>query len=343
MKSNKIITSALLFLLLCFGVENSFAQSCASFPGKDGILTAGTSPTIVNTYYQGTASVTANASNTTIAVGAPRGNASRVAAGDLVLIIQMQSATITTLNDATYGTTSNVTAGTYEYAFVTATATNSITVARLYNSYTFDASTSAPQRFQVIRVPQYASAVLEANVTAPAWNGSTGGVVVLDVAGVLNFNGGNIDVSAKGFRGGAGRRLTGGTGGANTDYTNLSSRNFHGQKGEGIAGSPRYIFNSNNNQLDTTSLEYAGGSTGRGAPANGGGGGTDGNPTVNDQNSGGGGGGNGATGGIGGNTWTSNLARGGLGGITIPFTSSKLILGGGGGAGSVNNLSPTSE
>ena len=54
---------------------------------------------------------------------------------------------------------------------------------------------------QVIKVRSYYSAeVTPAGLTAPAWNGTTGGVVALFVTTVLELNG-DIDVSGKGFRG----------------------------------------------------------------------------------------------------------------------------------------------
>ena len=57
-----------------------------------------------------------------------------------------------------------------------------------------------------MRVPRYASLILNANcsITAPTWNGSTGGIVAVDVRGDVTLNtGASIDVSGKGFRGGA--------------------------------------------------------------------------------------------------------------------------------------------
>ncbi len=53
---------------------------------------------------------------------------------------------------------------------------------------------------QLIRVPSLRNAEVTATLTAPAWNGSTGGVVALFVHGVLRLNG-NIDVSGAGLRG----------------------------------------------------------------------------------------------------------------------------------------------
>jgi len=54
---------------------------------------------------------------------------------------------------------------------------------------------------QLIRVPSYRNAEVTSNgVSAPLWDGSTGGVVAIFVHGVLRLNG-NIDVSGAGFKG----------------------------------------------------------------------------------------------------------------------------------------------
>src|SRR5205814_9600657 len=85
----------------------------------------------------------------------------------------------------------------------------------LINSYTQAAptATQGQRDFQVIRVPQYATATLTSGLTAAGWNGSTGGVLVFDVAGGLNLNGASVSVSQEGFRAGLGRALAGGAGG----------------------------------------------------------------------------------------------------------------------------------
>ena len=83
-----------------------------------------------------------------------------------------------------------------------------------------------------------------AALTAPAWNGTLGGVLAIDVASQLNMNSNTFDVSGLGFRGGAGRILGGaGPGTLATDYLTLATAAANGSKGEGIAGTPRYIAN----------------------------------------------------------------------------------------------------
>ena len=308
---------------------------------------------IYNTYYPGTA--TANAGAVSISVGTSTGASAAIAAGDLLLVVQMQDATINYTNTSSYGngsTGSGATnynnAGLYEFVVAKgAVSGGSVPIegkgsgGGLINTYTnANATTTHGQRrFQVVRVPQYYNASVTGAVTASAWNGSTGGIVALDVAGTLTFSGGGINVDAKGFRGGGGQALGGGAG-TNTDYRTRITVNTNGNKAEGVAGSPNYMYDgtatlaSGSGYPDGTNADA---SRARGAPGNAGGGGNDGYPSANDQNSGGGGGGNGGAGGLGGNTWSSNLSLGGFGGAAFPYAAGRLAMGGGGGSGARNN------
>ena len=334
------------------------ASVCGT-PGMDGPATLGNAT--VNTYYPGTAA-DLTAGSTSIPVGAPTGSA-LIQAGDLLLIIQMQGADINSDNSGAYGDGvpldpaqgnlgANYLAGQYEYVVATsAVVGGAVSISSpLVNSYGTKNYPVVPgnqgqRRYQVVRVPQYSSLTLTGAVTAVAWNGSIGGVVAMDVAGGLTFSGGSVNVSGQGFRGGGGLLLTGG-GGANTDYLSLSTGGNNASKGEGYAGTPRYIYDSASGLvIDTGAANegYPNGSFARGAPGNAGGGGTDGNPAANDDNSGGGGGGNGGIGGRGGNSWRSNLPVGGYGGDDFSvgaapsYAASRLVIGGGGGAGTINN------
>jgi hypothetical protein len=330
------------------------AQSCAT-PGQQG--NGGTLTGVINAYFPGTA--TANAGATSITLGASRGAATPIASGNLLLVIQMQDAGIDATNTGAYGngvandpaTGYNAANNTGRFEFVR--ATNAVPVAGgtvtfvgtgtgtgLLNTYT-NAAASATQgqrRFQVVRVPQYTVAILSSTLTAAAWNGATGGVLALDASQQVTL-GGTVSVNGLGFRPGGALQLPGGTGGTNTDYRMAATSTFHGSKGEGIAGTPRYLFDAaTGTVVDTTIDGYPNGSSARGAPGNAGGGGNDGNPTANDENSGGGGGGNGGAGGMGGNSWSSNLVVGGFGGSTFAQAAvSRLALGGGGGTGTRNN------
>jgi uncharacterized repeat protein (TIGR01451 family) len=359
------------------------AKICAS-PGKDGA--GGTLAGIKNDYWPGTLTPAAGATSMTVGARATGGaGTNTITAGDLLIVMQMQDAAFDTTNDETYGEGTGSTratgtgsgaattlnnAGRWEYVV----ATNSVSAAGgtlnfngggtggglLYNytSQTFATTTTQGQRtFQVIRVPQYTTATLGSTLTAMAWNGSTGGVLAVDISGTLALGGATVSVNGLGFRGGAGVKLTGDTttgGLAFTDFRTLAPDSAtaptihmaNGSKGEGIAGTPRYIYHDGatigapgaTSALDTGVEGYTNGSYGRGAPGNAGGGSTDGNPTVdNGDNSGGGGGANGGDGGPGGNSWNSNHPSGGQGGGGISPKLTRISLGGGGGAGTTNN------
>src|SRR5271157_2468668 len=237
------------------------------------------------------------------------------------------------------------------------TATGVITVALTTNpgavttKGTGSVTTGGQQTYQVIRVPQYTSATFlsTAPPAPPAWNGSIGGVLAIDVSSQLTL-GGTVTLDALGFRGGGGRILAGGAG-ALTDYVTLATVATNASKGEGIAGTPRYLapasITTNTTATDTTGGTgnppdtLPGGSYARGAPGNAGGGGTDGKPSANSENSGGGAGGNGGAGGQGGYGWDSmaatNSTDGGFGGVAFPASTSALVMGGGGGAGTTND------
>jgi hypothetical protein len=332
------------------------AQTC-------GLSAGGTLSNVINTYYPGTAN--ANAGATSISVGAidPAGASTAIAAGDLLLVIQMQDADIDFTNTTNYGSgTGNAhgatalnSAGLYEYVVAQgAVSGGAVSIVGngtgggnngLVNSYHSAAATATAGKrtFQVIRVPMYLTATLSSTLTAARWDGDTGGVLAFEVAGVLTLNGATVNLDGRGFRGAGGRALGGDTTGTSgTDYVNTTANAVHGGKGEGIAGTPRWVYDAVNNAAVDTGVEgYPGGSMARGGPANAGGGGTDPRVSANDENAGGGGGANAGDGGGGGNSWNSNLARGGVGGDALSVvTIDRQILGGGGGAGDRNDCGP---
>lgn len=266
----------------------------------------------------------------------------------------MQDASINDSDSANYGSgtaanngsgqTSMGNSGIYEYVV----ATNSVALSGgtlnfrgagsgngLVNNYTSAAATasSGQRRFQVVRVPQYANVTLSSTLTALEWNGRAGGVVALDVAGDLNFNGSTINTVNKGFR--AGYSFKNSSGNSTTTYVVPVSSNTGAGKGEGTAGTPRYVWNGTT-PVDNGSDGYPGGDLGRGAPANAGGGG-------NAHNAGGGGGGNGGIGGQGGLPWEGVGGALDAGGRPGAFSSTyaaapwRLLMGGGGGGGDANN------
>ena len=353
------------------------AQVCAA-PGALGALTVTGANTLLNTYYPGTsAGGTAGVATVGYTSASARGAAAPIAAGDLVLVIQMQDGTGgTTANNSTYAFPAAA-AGNYEFARVLSLGANVLNLsANLINKYTQNTAVTNNQTYQVIRVPQYATLSINAgaSVVPMPWDGTTGGVVVTDVAGAF-VNNGSINASYAGFRGNAGLTLGGAAGAiasTATVFDRVQPDTFaaHGGKGEGTAGTPDRILNvfaspgvlltsgttsANGTATNLTTAadgisaapayftavtgrSYNGGSRAAGAPAIAGGGGDDGAPAGNGENSGGGGGGNTGAGGVGGNTWNSNLAIGGRGGIAaLPLLASRLTLGGGGGSGTTNN------
>ncbi|MDK2013325.1 MULTISPECIES: DUF11 domain-containing protein [unclassified Deinococcus] len=357
----RLLPSLLPSLVLSLSLPAAAQTVCAQPAATGNVSGLGG---VVNTYFPGPVTdTTLSAGTTAVTFGTVRrGAAQTVAAGDLLLLMQMQGADIDATNTDSYGDgvaggagsgqlSSNLFAGRYEFVTVTAvTGAGSVTVrgqgagGGLVNTYVNRAATATQgqARYQVIRVPQYGNLTLgAAPVTAEAWDGTDGGVVVLDVAGTLNWNGGSVNVNALGFRGGAGQGLGGvgaATGYTNLDYRNVTAGATHGNKGEGLAGTPRFVLDPVTSTLIDTGAEgYPNGSRARGAPGNAGGGGTDGAVNVNSQNSGGGGGANGGGGGQGGNSWSSNLAIGGFGGKAAPASLGALFMGGGGGSGSRNN------
>jgi uncharacterized repeat protein (TIGR01451 family) len=345
------------------GTAFSQSNSCAT-PAKNGA--GGTLNAVINTYYPpSAANVTVAAGATSATLGASRGAATAIAVGDLLLFVQMQDAAINSSNTSSYGDGATGTGSTNlnnsgHYEFVKATSivptgggnltfTGSGPGGGLLFAYTEASATATQGRrsFQVVRAPQYSSATLgytAATPAASAWDGSTGGVFVLDVSGILTLNAATLSVDGLGFRGAAGLQLSGAVGPTNADYRNTAPAAYtgtvvagaHGAKGEGIAGTPHWV-ESAGTFLNTNAEGYPNGSMAKGAPGNAGGGGTDASPTTNSQNAGGGGGGNGSVGGTGGNAWNANLSSGGLAGAAFPASLSQIVMGGGGGAGSRNN------
>ncbi len=371
-----------LILITVFGFNQSHSQcGVAPVSGSVSISSAGN---IVNSYYPGTGSPAAGTNSLVVGTIDARGSATSIATNDLLLIIQMQGADHNSTNSDVYGdgvagapasgysNNANLVAGYYEYNNAASVAGSSLTFTyNLINNYYTRNYTAANaiQRYQVIRVPRYFDLGITAagTITAPYWDGNTGGVVVLDCANTLTLNG-TITTAGRGFRGGGGKTFTGATAGnsngvgllANTDYrwnsavTNTSNLTG-GAKGEGICGTPVYTYQTSNTVTNTGSAEgYINGSMGRGSAGNAGGGGTDGQPgnpgAGNQFNPGGGGGANAGNGGQGGSGWhggagtLSTYPTGGYGAVEFAQRSLKrLVMGGGGGAGTCNNATAATE
>ncbi|MEN9743885.1 MAG: hypothetical protein RLZZ65_1690 [Bacteroidota bacterium] len=226
--------------------------------------------------------------------------------GDRVLLIQMKGALINTTNTASFGQITNLgSAGNFEFTNILSITGNQITfVANLCKSF------SPAGKVQLIRVPVYNQATINAPITATPWNGTTGGVVAIEATTSLAFNN-VINVSGQGFVGGA---VTSSFFACN-DPNFASPATSAGKKGEGIAAAP---LNMESNRAPL---------------ANGGGGANSGNP-------GAGGGSNGGAGGRGGNQFSGscpvNVAFG-IGGLALNYSTFRAYLGGGGGGGYKDN------
>ncbi len=239
--------------------------------------------------------------------------------GDTVLMIQMKGAVVDSTNTAAFGTiTDYKNAGNYEFNYVKSKAGNIIELKnKLTRQY------DIPQgKVQLVRVPYYNSALITSTLTCLPWDGSKGGILVLNVRDTITLNA-NIDVSGRGFLGG------------NDPVTNPPvfycyenqyyypvNPDLASEKGEGIA------------------VISAAKSYGKGALANGGGSGKS-------HNSGGAGGGNIGAGGFGGYQFEGSPCDGtipfdnrGISGRSLTYStaSNKIFLGGGGGAGQSNNF-----
>ncbi|MCS7189440.1 MAG: hypothetical protein NZ933_06535 [Bacteroidia bacterium] len=256
-------------------------------------------------------------------------NGAIFAPGDRVLVYQAKGASISSINDASYGDILSIGgAGLFEFSRVQSVVGNTITLScpltRPFN--TVDPTTA---RIQLIKVSYHPGDVsITGEVTALPWDGSKGGVVVIETEGTLTLNA-NISVTGQGFRGGIMSMNGGSTSACNTTTYHGQADDQAGRKGEGIAEWPAPAIDH---------LAY------RGKLANGGGGG-------NNHNTGGGGGGNYGQGGQGG--WTTCGSRFwcpggdvtnsgyGIGGASLSAhlssTNLRLFMGGGGGGGHRNN------
>ena len=325
-------------------VARAERDACA-VPGKDGIASAVSG--VVNTYFPGrTATLDPGATEVTLGPARAGRAQTPVSAGDLLLVVQMQAGDVNASTSDQYGDgvagapasgaldNAELRAGHLEYVV----ATNAVPAGGgtltfrpgLLHSYRDRPAQGAfaRRRYQVIRVPQYWRATVDGTLTAPAWDGFTGGVVVLDVDGDVQFAGapagGHVNVDGLGFRGGAGRALWGGVSPPVSGYGFGYTVEAHASKGEGYAGTPHYVHNSGR-VVDMTTVDsgigsgYSGGAQGRGAPGNAGGGGNSHEHNTNAGDNGGGGGGNGGAGG-----------RGGDNDATVSSASLKALMGHGG-------------
>ena len=388
----KLSFLALFSFFLLANSTNGFGQR-----SKNGSYTVSTSNTVLNSYTTLTANANANATSISVTNNSLTNPVltSALSPGDLILIIQMQGATMdinTTptvswgsgytvpetfmvntfgVNGHEWGQVTNYNqAGKFEYAQVASVlGSNGITLTcGLQNNYTTVGKT------QILRVPRFTNLIVNtgSSITCPTWNGTTGGIVALEIDQNLTLQVNSlITATGKGFRGGESNdnATNGSFSGSDPLQVGFlgSENNMQGAaKGEGIGGfSPEY---------DALFSRYC-----KGAPANGGGAG-------NNHNAGGGGGSNvgvgvytgigvpnpifnafwnleitpigGQTssgGGRGGytystsnqneavvgpnnNLWSGDKRRndGGFGGHPLVYDETRVFMGGGGGAGDQN-------
>ncbi|MEX1190928.1 MAG: gliding motility-associated C-terminal domain-containing protein [Brumimicrobium sp.] len=281
------------FILLLTSL-NAFAQR-----GVLGNETIGTQDTWVNTYTYLTTDATAGATSIDVDDSQMSGAlfTTDLDEGDLILIIQMQGATVDINTTPTTSWGSNYTvqnswitgsnpdwdqtefgqvldynnAGNYEFVEVQSVGTGTITL-----NCGLDKNYDESGHVQVVRIPRFEDLTVPNNtsITGPDWNGFTGGIVSIEVNGELEIIGsGRIHADEIGFRGGeidGNSALTCDLGG--TGYLGSYDNVEGSEKGEGIAG-----FYT---EYDNLESRYC-----RGAVANGGGG-------ANYHNAGGGGGSN---------------------------------------------------
>jgi len=366
-------------LALALSASPALASVCA-LPGNDGSLSISG---VVNTYFAAAAGTYGPASSS-IALTDRQGAAPNIGPGDLVLVIQMQCATIDFSDSLAYGSGVNAEpasgyvdpvgsclAGRHEYVRAgpgSSAGSLDLTGSPLQATYVQAVATTTTGRraMQVIRVPQYQDLTLAGAVTASPWNGLTGGIVALDVAGTLDLNGQGVTVDGLGFRGGGGKTQAAGD---TQQRFRWDDTTRHASKGEGIAGTPRFVSEKRSPDSGATAAItdlgalWGGYPTGtartgdyaRGAPGTAGGGGA--YWSGSSDNGGGGGGGNGGPGGRGGAGWRS----GGYGGILPDYSNlvdkkwgfggsgflaagmTRVVLGGGGGAGDNNNNSVAAQ
>jgi len=267
--------------------------------------------------------------------------------------------------DSTWGTIANYNnCGNYQLCQIkTVTGTNIIELdCPLIHDFDVSGKT------QIVRMPRVNDFIINtgAVVTCDAWNGSKGGIVVFEVNGNLTLNG-HVNTDIKGFRGGAKENFSE----FGLNQTASDKNTIGAEKGEGIGGyqndynyvGGRYCKGSPANAGGGGDCHNAGG----GGGANGGNINTyravgvldistpnnitafnlEGAGFANTISSGGGRGGYSAstanvsplTNAPGASAWSGDfrIKNGGYGGRPLNYTLGKLFLGGGGGAGDMDD------
>lgn len=213
---------------------------------KDGNYTVTGNPEVMNAYTSLSSNASSGATSIQVANNALNAGdyfSTNLAPGDLIFIIQMQGVSLLGgqfwtgsyfIGDTFWYTLGQVTnynnCGNHEFAEVASVSgSNTIT---LRCGLQFDYTSNA--NVQVIRVPRFDNLVVNggASIAPPAWNGVTGGAVVLEVSGDLTLNG-TIDASGLGFRPGIAFNNNSNNGAGQSSASNGVEG---AEKGEGIAG-----------------------------------------------------------------------------------------------------------
>ena len=349
------MTVRLSLLLMLYCLASGASALCAA-PGRDGQTEM---EGVVNLYLAGPEGEDLAAGTRELPFAASRGEGV-LREGDLLLVVQMQGADIESSNDADYGAGRGdgrgwrqLQAGDHERVRVEEVADERVRIRGAgrdgglvhdYRSATPErAGDTGARRWQLVRIPQYERLALSGDLQALPWDGTTGGILAVDVRRSLSLEGSALDASGMGFRGGAPLDLAGALGRAG-DYRypapdareRAAGYGQHALKGEGLAGTPRWVIHEGEvveppEQERGGSDGYPDGAMARGAPGNAGGGGNS-LSLDNREVSGGGGGGGGRSGATGRDQ--EGDTSGGIGGDAAGAMPPRLIAGGGGGAGS---------
>ncbi|AGC41792.1 hypothetical protein MYSTI_00441 [Myxococcus stipitatus DSM 14675] len=287
-----------LVLLLLSSAAQAELDSFGVGTGRDGSLTVNTRRTINTAMRMPLGAQRGTRTLSVEAVTAP-------AVGSLLLIHQTQGFASSTPSGGT-GPTSPGGVGSWEMARVSSVTAGSPMVIQLSAPLvnTYDAPGS-----QAVTVPEYTTVNVSGSgsLVAPAWNGSSGGILAFLANGAVTNNS-SINADGMGFRGGVF--------GENTTRTNCTGDDLPTSQGGAFKGEGLVV-------------ERYGSASGRGNLVNAGGGGIC-------KDAGGGGGGHRGAGGLGGRTAPTDGMRdmGGQGGVVMDYTVVySFLLGGGGGAG----------
>src|SRR5690554_4776705 len=284
----------LILVLFCLFLFNAVGQR-----GKDGDYTVAALDEVVNTYTPLAASTYPGLTQIEVVDNSLSGAgfSGNLQAGDLLLIYQVRGIHVD-VNDYTttgwggvytvqnsffdpaspfyniynfmeFGAVTNYySAGLFQFVEVVSVEGNDKINLKCPLDYSF--FVGVHDDYVVIRVPRYDNLTVPSgtSITSPAWNGTTGGVVAVEVDGDLVLNG-RIHADARGFRGGVAVNNSEAAGGAGS-ISNLNDRGYVGsntslqgsEKGESIFGSQYYYNLEKNSRYGYGSIANGGGGGG---------------------------------------------------------------------------------